>query len=137
MKRLFGVLAVVLTLTALGFAADFEYQKKASTHDLMWGVVKPSMDGLAAMNKAGGPQNDADWKHARAWASVLAESGELLQMDGRVKDDVWTDGAQQVVTGGEAAMQASMGKDSEALKASMGQIGGGCRTCHQAHRKMH
>ncbi len=134
MKRLIAVIAAALALTALVFAEDHSYQKKATAHDLMEVVVKPTMDQLAAMNKAGGPQEKADWKHANAWASVLAESSQLLLMDGRVKDEVWSDGAKQMLEGAEATMTASMRMDAEGWKAGLGKMGGGCRTCHNVHK---
>ena len=134
MKRLLGGLAAALALTALVFAEDHEYKKNATAHDWMEVVVKPTMDNLAAMKKAGGPQEKKDWKHSNAWASVLAESAQLMLMDGRVKDDVWEDGAKQMIAGAEATMKASMRMDAEGWNAGLGQMGASCRACHKVHK---
>lgn len=113
---------------------EHAYKKKATAHDLMEVVVKPTMDQLAALREAGGPQEKKDWKHSNAWASVLAESGQLLLMDGRVKDEVWADGAKQLIAGAEATMKASMRMDAEGWNAGLAAMGGGCESCHTAHK---
>jgi cytochrome c556 len=86
------------------------------------------------MMKAGGPQSDDDWKHSKAYASILSETTQLLLMGGRVKDDVWTSGATAVIAGAKGAVAASDAKDLAAWKAGVGQMGKGCRTCHKVHK---
>ena len=78
--------------------AEHTYEKVAAAHDIMELVQKPNMDALGATMKAGGPQSDRDWRRAKAHASLLAESSQLLLMAGRIKDDVWEDGAKTVIS---------------------------------------
>ena len=132
MRKIIG--AAALTLALVGLLSAAAYEEVASPHDLMEMVVKPAMDKLAAMKKAGGPQNDTDWKHAKAASSILAESSQLLMMGKRVKDDVWTDGAEKLFSGAKGTMTASESHDMAAWNAGLAGIGGGCRSCHKAHK---
>lgn len=124
-----------LSLTAAGIAAAGDaYSKMATAHDLMEAVVKPNMDKLAEMRKAGGPKEMKDWKHVNAYASVLGESGQLMLMEGWVKDDVWKDGAAQLVEAAKATMTAAMRQDADGVNAGMDALGAGCKTCHAVHK---
>ncbi len=133
MRKLTLALFLGFTLTALP-AADHPYEGIASPHDLMDYVVKPSMDRLVAINKAGGPQSEKDWKHAKAHASILAEMSQLLLMAGRIKDDVWEKGADQVIKGAKASLVAAEALDVNAWRTAAGSIGKGCRGCHKVHK---
>ena len=115
-------------------ATEHAYEGIASVHDLMDYVVKPSMDKLVALNKAGGPQSERDWKHAKAHASILAEASQLLLMAGRIKDSVWDKGAKQVVSGAKASLVAAAALDVNAWRTASAGIGKGCRNCHKAHK---
>jgi cytochrome c556 len=132
--RKFAFVAVLTVLGAGLIYADHTYEGVADVHDIMELVQKPSMDQLAAMMKAGGPQSDDDWKHSKAFASILSETTQLMLMGGRVKDEVWTTGAASVINGAKGAMAASDAKDLAAWKGGVGQMGKGCRTCHKVHK---
>lgn len=133
MKKLLMAGAISLVAAGLVYAAH-SYEEVASVHDLMEHVQKPAMGELAAMTKAGGPQDDRDWRHAKADASILAEVSQLMLMGGRVKDQAWSDGANQVIEGAKQSMAAAESKNLEAWKAAGSTIGGGCHTCHQVHK---
>jgi cytochrome c556 len=126
---------VVITVAFAGaLYAEHTYEKVASAHDIMELVQKPNMDALAAMMKAGGPRTDKDWKHAKAHASLLAESSQLLLMAGRIKDNAWEDGAKTVISAAKASMQAAEAKDIDTWKTATAGIGKGCRGCHKVHK---
>jgi cytochrome c556 len=132
--RKMAIFAALAMLGAGFIYADHTYEGVAKVHDIMAIVQKPSMDQLAAIMKAGGPQSDDDWENSAAHAAILAESTQLLLMGGRVKDDVWSDGATAVIAGAKATVAASEAKDLAAWKAGLGQVGKGCRTCHKVHK---
>ena len=113
MKNKLWIVVIAVALSGALYA-EHTYEKVASAHDIMELIQKPNMDGLAAMVKAGGPQSERDWRHAKGYASVLAESSQLLLMAGRVKDDVWETGANTVISAGKASMQAAEAKDLDA-----------------------
>ena len=126
---------VTLSLTAAGIAAAGDaYSKMATAHDLMEAVVKPNMDKLAEIRRAGGPKEMKDWKHVNAYASLLGESGQLMLMEGWVKDDAWKDGASKLVEAAKATMTAAMRQDADGVNAGMGALGAGCKTCHAVHK---
>ena len=50
------------------------YEETASVHDIMEVVQGPSMKKLSEMMKAGGPQTDDDWKHAREHNMMLGSA---------------------------------------------------------------
>ena len=133
MKSKFWIVVIALALAGTLWAGH-TYEKVASAHDIMELVQEPNMDALAAMMKAGGPQSERDWKHAKAHASILAESSQLLLMAGRIKDEVWESGAKTVISGGKASMQAVEARDLVAWKTATAQIGKGCRGCHKVHK---
>jgi hypothetical protein len=111
------------------------YEETASVHDIMEVVQGPSMKKLSEMMKAGGPQTDDDWKHAREHISILGETTQLLLMGNRVKDDPWTPGAQKVIDGSKQGAAAAKAKDGDAFRAAMGSVGAGCRSCHKVYKK--
>ncbi len=133
MKNKLWIVVVAAALAGTLYA-EHTYEKVASAHDIMELVQKPNMDALGATMKAGGPQSDRDWRHAKAHASLLAESSQLLLMAGRIKDDVWEDGAKTVISAAKTSMQAAEAKDMDAWKTATAGIGQGCRGCHKVHK---
>ncbi len=134
MKKASLFIVLALALAGLGYA-DHKYEEVASVHDIMEVVQGPSMKVLSEMMKAGGPQSDDDWKHAREHTSILGESTQLLLMGARVKDEPWTRGATKVIAGSKKAAVAAKAKDAAAFRAGMGGIGSGCRTCHKVYKE--
>lgn len=134
MIRKTAIAAALVLLCAGLIYADHTYQAVADVHDIMEYVQKPSMDQLAAIMKAGGPQSDDDWQHSKAFASILSETTQLIVMGGRTKDEVWTSGATLVIDGAKLTMAASEGKDPGGWKNGVGMMGKGCRTCHKVHK---
>jgi cytochrome c556 len=122
--------------TGLIFAAD--YQPVASTKQLMIGISKPAMDGLAQMSQAGGPKDDKEWEKAASWAAALGESAELLTLGNRAKDkEGWASSSQQLHQASLASIKAAQSKDVDAWKASISPMGAACKSCHSVHRKKH
>ena len=133
MKILICVLCLTLAVTGLIYA-DHAYIEIATVHDIMEVVQKPNMDAVVAIVKAGGPQSDRDWKKVKKYASVLAESTQLILMGSRVKDEIWIKGANEVIAALQETITAANAKDANAFKAASGNISRGCRTCHTVHK---
>lgn len=130
-----GFLFVFILAGASLVHAAHIYEETASVHDIMEVVQGPSMKKLSEMMKAGGPQTDDDWKHAREHISILGETTQLLLMGNRVKGDPWTPGAQKVIDGSKQGTAAAKAKDGDAFRAAMGSVGAGCRSCHKVYKK--
>ncbi len=130
--RLLSVLAGAVAAVVLAQS----YTGVATPKQIMAGVQKPAMDSLAAMNKAGGPKDDKEWEVAQQGAAVLAETAQLLLMGERPKDqDVWVKSSQRLHTAAVGSTKAAEAKDLKTWQASIGQMGGACRSCHNVHRK--
>lgn len=127
----------VLLLAAVSLAvfAEPAYKGIASVKQLMLSTVKPAMDSNAAMNKAGGPKDDAEWAVAAQNAAVIGEMMQLIQFAGRPKDeDLWAKSSARSLAAAEATLKAAEAKDVEAWKKASAGIGGGCRSCHDVHK---
>ena len=134
MKKILWLTALAVGAAGLLAAAEHKYAKLGTAHDLMEGAVKPNMDKLAELRKAGGPKDEKEWKKANAWASVVGEINQLMLLDGRIKDQVWEDGANQAVNGSKMAMQAAQRQDMEGFNKGLDTMSQGCRTCHKVHK---
>lgn len=136
MKKILPAVSAAVVAVGLLSAAHHEaqYEEIASVHDIMDDIVKPSMDKLGAMRKAGGPADEKEWKQAHRAASVIGEGVQLTMLGGRVKDDAWSDGAKQSLAGARDAMAAAKATDTAAWMKATGAISGGCRTCHKVHK---
>jgi cytochrome c556 len=127
-------LASLILLGALASAQ--QYTGVATSKQLMAGVQKPAMDSLAAMMKAGGPKDDKEWEAAQQYAAVLAETAQLLLMGTRPLDqDVWVKTSNRLQQAAVVSMKAAESKDVAAWKASLGNMGGACKGCHNVHKK--
>jgi cytochrome c556 len=112
------------------------YHGVASTKQIMAGVQKPAFDNINAMMKAGGPKDEKEWAQAQQNAALLAETGQLILMGARPKDqDVWVKTATLLSESASSAAKAAEGKDLDAFKSSLGGMAKSCRGCHTVHRK--
>jgi cytochrome c556 len=118
------------------WAESASYHGVASTKQIMAGVQKPAMDSLNAMMKAGGPKDEKEWAQAQQNAALLAETGQLILMGARPKDqDVWIKTGTTLSESASAAAKAAEAKDLDAFKASLGAVAKSCRGCHTVHKK--
>ncbi len=121
---------------AVASAQNLTYHGVATSKQIMAGIQKPAMDALAAMLKAGGPKDDKEWEQAQQHAAVLAETAQLLLMGTRPLDqDVWVKSSQKLQEAAAASAKAAEAKDLDAWKASLGNIGAACKSCHSVHKK--
>jgi len=126
----------LLMLSYAVLAQAPEYHAVASTKQIMAGVQKPAMDSLAAMLKAGGPQDEKEWETAQRQAAVLAETAQLLQMGNRPLDQgVWIKSSQRLQETAAESAQAAEAKDLAAWKTSLNNMGAACKSCHDVHKK--
>ncbi len=110
----------------------------ASVKQLMLDLIHPSSnDILAGDLPCGGPKSDSEWAAVRRSAITLAESGNLLMLRGRMRDQGdWIKDAKSLVDAGNAAYKAAQAKDAT-LRArgacrSLGRAS--CTTCHKQYR---
>lgn len=79
------------------------------------------------------PTTQAGWEQVRNSAAVVAETGNLLLMPGRVGGPDWVRYAQRLTAAAEAAMAAAEKHDAEALFDAGGELYQACRACHDQY----
>jgi len=78
------------------------------------------------------PRTDDEWNAVRNGAITLAESGNLLMIAPRARDDAdWTKSALAMIEASRLAMKAAEAKDVQQLFDMGGQIYSACTQCHQ------
>jgi hypothetical protein len=107
----------------------------ASTKELMLDLIHPSSNDILLAVYRGGPKDEKEWAAVRRSALTLAESGNMLMMRGRARDQAdWTKAAKLLADVGNAAYKAARAKDGKALAALTGAIDAACTTCHKQYR---
>ena len=100
-------------------------------HDLM---ISPASDAVfaASSNEA---LDAKGWTTARNQAIVLAESGNLLMVGTRVRDNgTWMKMSRAMVDAAALATAAAEKKDAKALAAATDSITTACMECHRPYR---
>jgi len=100
-------------------------------HDLM---ISPASDAVfaASSNEA---LDAKGWATAHNQAMVLAESGNLLMVGARVRDNGnWMKMARAMVDAAALAAAAADKKDMKALEAATDSITTACMECHRPYR---
>ena len=100
-------------------------------HDIL---ISPASD--AVFNAASGPPADAKgWTAARDQALILAESGNLLMVGGRMRDSGnWMKMSRAMVDAAALAAAAAETRDAMALESAVDAITVSCMACHQPYR---
>jgi cytochrome c553 len=107
----------------------------ASTKELMLDLIHPSSNDILLAVYRGGPKDEKEWAAVRRSALTLAESGSILMMRGRARDQAdWAKDAKLLADVGTAAYKAAQAKDGNALAALTGAIDASCTTCHKQYR---
>jgi len=129
--RLIGLL--LLACAAIAQAPATAFQPVATVSQIMLAITYPYSDDLLYIERMP-PQNDRAWAALESKALMLAESGNLLMMEGRTKDQgEWMKDAQLLVDAGRAAVKATRAKDLQAVVALNDQIVTACTTCHSQY----
>jgi cytochrome c553 len=122
-------------IAALAVAqAPSSFQPVGNMSQLMIDMIYPASDAIFYVERAA-PQNDREWGALRATALTLAESGNLLMMDKRARDQGdWIKDAKMLVEAGAAAYKAAQAKNLDAIVALNQQLYTACVTCHEQYR---
>ena len=110
------------------------YQPVGTMSQLMIDIIYPASDAVFYIARMP-PQNEKEWNDFKGQALMLAESGNLLMMEGRARDQGdWMKDAKMLVEAGAAAYKAAQAKDVDAVLALNDQLYAACVTCHQQYR---
>jgi hypothetical protein len=107
----------------------------ATVRQLMLDLIHPSSNDILLAIFRGGPKDEKEWAAVRRSAVTLAESGNLLMMEGRARDQGdWVKDAKLLVDAGNSAYKAAQAKDGAALATLSGPLDASCTTCHKQYR---
>jgi hypothetical protein len=119
------------------------FDTTVSLHDLMEHVIDPNTDVVWAasgvmVDMRGehdlSPKTDAAWAKVRDAATVVAESGNLLLLPGRLRPGkTWTGQAGKLSLLGLAAVKAAEDRDKGAMLRIGGDIHDACEECHRVY----
>ena len=143
--RLTGIsLAAVAFAAGLAAACSGEAPERpvavADVTELMISVLEPAAEtywaGVGEILVEEGvhlirPLTDDDWTALRNAAFILAESGNLLMMDGRVRDrGDWMAHSRDMADAGRLALEAVDRRDADAVFDAGAEVYYACRDCH-------
>jgi len=107
----------------------------ATLKQIMVDLVYPASNEILLSIYRGGPKDEKEWAALRRSAVTLAESGYLLMMPGRAKDQGgWMKDVKLLVEAGTAAYASAQAKDFQALARVSEPLDASCTTCHKEYR---
>jgi hypothetical protein len=110
------------------------FQPVGSMSQLMINIIYPTSDAIFYVDRAA-PKNEVEWIALQNQALMLAESGNLLMMPGRARDqDKWIKESKMLVDAGTAAFKAARAKDLDGVRAVNDALNNACIQCHQDYR---
>src|SRR6266849_10811349 len=91
-------------MTAFAQAPSEAFPPAASVKQLMLDLIHPSSNDILLAIYRGGPKDEKDWAAVRRSAVTLAESGNMLMMRARARDQGdWMKDAKLIVDVGNSA----------------------------------
>ena len=134
--RIIGLfsLVMVLILTGPTLAQAPSVEPVGTMSQLMVDIIYPTSDDIFYIGRTP-PSNNAEWGAIQRSALMLAESGNLLMVGSRAREQGnWIKDAKLLVDVGAAAYKAARAKDMDAILALNEQLYTACVTCHQDYR---
>ncbi len=135
-------LAIVLPLAACA-PESTPFSEVADVKQLMVSVIEPAAevywDAVGSIIDLEGvhefaPQTPEEWEAVRNAAFVIAESGNLLMMGSRVRDqEAWVAMSRAMIDAGERAIAAADAQIPEAVFDMGAEIYYTCSGCHTAY----
>jgi len=130
--RLIGI----FLLAGVVLAQAPAYGEIANTQQIMQGMIQTASNAIAEAAKDPGPADNRAWRTVMLQSLVLQESGQLLLMGSRVKDqDGWVKATLALTDAGAAAQKAAQAKDVAALQAASASANASCQGCHGVYRQ--
>jgi hypothetical protein len=114
--------------------APTTFQPVGNMSQLMIDIIYPTSDAIFYVDRDP-PKNEHEWNLLRAQALTLAESGNLLMMEGRARDQKnWITDSKMMRDIGATAFKAAQAKDLDGIRALNDSLNAACVTCHQQYR---
>lgn len=126
-----------------GSGASEPFSPVADVQELMARVLDPASDvfwdAVGWIDDANGttyihPESDEEWDAVVNAAFVLAESGNLLMMEGRrIDDGAWMGMSQSMVDVGRRAIAIAEARDEQGVFDVGAEVYAVCTNCHAAY----
>ena len=134
------ILAALLFVTVAAVAqtgtapAPGKFQPVGSMSQLMIDIIYPTSDAIFYVDREP-PTKPQDWAALRTNALMLAESGNLLMMDGRARDQKnWIMESKMLIDLGAKAFRAAQDKNLDGIRALNDPLNAACVVCHYQYR---
>jgi hypothetical protein len=128
------VIAVAVSVPLAQRAPATGVRTLANVRELHDIIISPASDALFAAS-SNQPLDAKGWTDARNQALVLAESGNLLMVGTRVRDNGnWMKMSRAMVDAAALAATAAEKKDAMALETATDAITVSCMECHRPYR---
>jgi hypothetical protein len=135
-----AVLSAALALSCASAEPPSPYKPVASVMELMEGTVQPAAEvfwgSVSTTISAAGidekfPKTDEEWEAVWGGAMTIAESGNLLMMPSRVREDAeWTRLSTALVDIGVEAAKAARSRTPETVLEVGEKVYNVCTECH-------
>jgi len=124
-----GLLAMAATAQA-----PTTFQLVGNMSQLMIDIIYPTSDALFYVDRDP-PKNEHEWALLRGQALMLAESGNLIMMGGRARDqENWIKYSKIMTDIGKTAFKAAQAKDLDGIRALNDPLNDVCVNCHLQYR---
>jgi hypothetical protein len=123
-----------LLLVAVVEAQEAGIKPIASIMQLHEAMISPASDAIFEVGRQT-PRDDKEWAALRNHAVILAESGNLLMIEGRAKDQQdWMKMSAELVNAAAEALRATETKQIDRVLAAGDRIALICEACHEPYR---
>jgi hypothetical protein len=116
------------------------YRPVMTVKEMMEATVEPVafavFDSAVWINGelSGAPQNEEEWERIEHSALTLAETGNLLMMPPRARDDgLWMAECQALIDAAVAAAKATQTRNPEAMFKAGSTLYESCTSCHRIY----
>ncbi len=144
MRAVLSFSVVAAVLSGAGCAADpLPFDGVADVKLLMTSVIEPAAevywDAVGTIIDENGidefaPSTDEEWQAVRNAAVVIAESGNLLMMEGRLQGGVeWLAMSTAMIQAGRQALAAANAEDTDAVFDAGAEVYYTCTACHATY----
>jgi len=134
-KPFWIVILILIPTWSSGQSPSGSVSPTATMKQLMLDMIYPSSNDMLLLIYRGGPKDESEWAAARRDSMTLAESGNLLMMPSRMRDQGdWVTHVKMLVDAGTSAYKAAEEKNTQALGAVAGPLDAACTSCHKQYR---
>ena len=135
MTRMCGYAVLgVLVVAATTAAQSPTIKPVASVGQLHDAMINPSSDAIFDVGRSA-PETDAAWAAVKNAAVILAESSNLLMLEGRAPDTgPWMEMSRDMLDAAVMALSAVETEDLDGVMEAGGRIVEVCEACHEPYR---